>query len=66
MQNWLNYEVIQKLWWKIVQVFSVTGNTMPFYNQIVLNIIYLILANFFFRIREFLLLLTGATNYKIW
>lgn len=65
MQNWLNNEVIQKLCWKTVWALSITGNAMPFCNQIILDIIYLILANFFFRIREFLELLTGATNYKI-
>ena len=53
MQNWLNNEVIQKLCWKTVQAFSVTGNAMPFYNQIILDIIHLILANFFSELENF-------------
>lgn len=65
MQNWLNNEVIQKLCWKTVQAFSITGNAMPFANPIILDIIHLMLVNFFFRIWEFLQWLTGATNYKM-
>lgn len=49
MQNWLNNKVIQKLCWKTLQALSITGNAMPFRNQIILDIIHLILANFFFQ-----------------
>lgn len=45
MKNWLNKEVIRKLYWKTVQAFSVRGNTILFYNQMIKKI-HLILANF--------------------